>query len=985
MISGPGAVTLSNVKASNNSAAGVYVVAMGTITLNNPDVESNLGPPGRVYLHNDSGTGGVVVQGTASDPGLITKNSNGRELDIKTTGSVTVNYLDLSYSSEDGLYIDNSSGSGAVSLNQVSSNYNSGSGVEIISQGAVTLSGLQSYWNAGYGLNVVTKGTITLTSLEASHDNTLGLETYVVVLNNSSGTGGVMMNGTTNAWNVIENNTACGGLLIQTNGAVTLNDIETDFNPGGNGLEIQEGGTGAVTLTNATSKSNGDMGILVTAKGTITLTNPNVQDNLSGSAGVSLDNTSGTGGIIVQGSSTNSGYIESNHNGTDTSGTELVIATNGSVTASYLFLTGAYQDGLDIDNTGGIGTVTLNVINSNGNSDGVGVSILSHGAVTITGSDFSDNGGKGLFIQNNGGAAANVTLSNLTAQSNHDTGIEILSKGAVSLTGIISFIQVSNGSGLYVDNTSGTAGITLTNTGSAMNTFNDNPDYGVYFLTNGAVVINNTQANYNGLTGINVDNASGSGSITLNTVTADHNATNGGIILNTSGSITASGIDASYNTASNGLAIAISGAVTFTNGNFYDNGQNGLTISSIGTISMTNVTADDNSSGYGASLINSDSTASTPPGVIVKNSGTLMNSFGTDWKGLYIQTKGAVVLGNINAMYDHNTSIRVDNTAGTAGVTLTNINVDAYAGDAFDVLTKGAVTGSALSSQGNSSGVAISIDNCQLSGVCTGSGNVTLTTVTANGGSNGLSVTSNGSISVSSLTAQENSIDSGAVLDNSHSSISGSVSVVSANVSNNGANGIYITSKGSVTLNGITANNNTGDDGVFVDNSAGTGNVSVLNTKGANTFNGNLLNGIECYSQGLITVTGATASNNQRNGLILSSTGTGKTITLTTVTASHNSYTGIETTSHGAQTFTGIQAISNGDSKNADGIDVSTNGYDFTLSNSNVFGNGRYGINALVGGLTHNVRVIKTDYFGNGQYGSTKAPDIYTDGNLEFS
>ena len=126
--------------------------------------------------------------------------------------------------------------------------------------------------------------------------------------------------------------------------------------------------------------------------------------------------------------------------------------------------------------------------------------------------------------------------------------------------------------------------------------------------------------------------------------------------------------------------------------------------------------------------------------------------------------------------------------------------------------------------------------------------------------------------------------------------------------------GIHIVSKGSVTLDGITSSENQSSAyGVYVDNSAGTGNVSVLSTKGANTFNDNSLDGLYINTKGTIIVTSATASNNGNNGLNLNTSGTAKTITLTNVTTSHNGYDGILTLSHGAATFTNIKAFNNGD------------------------------------------------------------------------
>jgi hypothetical protein len=987
---GTGAVTLSNADSYSNTAEGIYVIAKGTITLNNPDVAGNQASTAGVYLHNDGGTGGIVVQGTSTAWGNIAQNHNlantaGRELDIKTKGAVTINYLDLSYSPVDGLYIDNTAGTGAVSLNQVYSEYNGGSGFKIFSQGAVTASGLSTTDNAGWGLNVSTKGMITLTAIVADNDNSTAHDAYAVNLNNSTGTGGVVINGTNSDWNVISNNAGGGGLNIQTNGPVTINYIEVESNLGGIGLQINDAGTGAVAISNVNSMYNSDAGVFVNAKGTITVINPDVEWNKPASAGVYLDNNTGIGGIVVQGTSANHGVIKDNYNVADTMGNELNILTNGAVTLSYLDLDHSPVVGLLIDNTGGTGAVSLNTVTSNSNHLS-GVNITSHGAVTVTGLIAIGNGAYGLYIQNNGGGAANVSLSKVDTESNSGSGTYILSKGAVTLTGIYSSYNTSGGYGLNVVNTSGTAGITLTNSGSSLNTLSYNATYGVYFNTNGAVVIKNTVASQNTQNGIWVNNASGTSSITLNTVTATSNHFDG-IDLNTSGSVTASGVDTSFNIV-RGLFIVNTtgtGNVTITNGNFGDTGSDGLNVTSKGVISLTNVTADGNTAGYAAFLDNSSSTGTPAPGVTVQNSGSLMNSFGSSKWGLDIQTRGAVVLGNINAENDTNAAIAVDNTYGTAGVTLTNITAYSYNGNVLDVATKGAVTGSKLSSQANGTGYAILLDNCQLTSACTGSGNVTLTTVTATDGVTGLAVNSNGSISVSNLTAMDNNGGYGAYLDNSHSSVAGSVSVLSANTSYNKQDGIHIVSRGSVTLDGITSlNNYTSAYGVYVDNSTLTGNVSVLNTKGANTFSGNSLDGLCISTQGTIIVTGATASNNERYGLFLNTSGSGKTITLTKVTTSHNYDYGIVSTSQGAETFTNIQAFDNGDNTNYDGINVTTNGYDFTISNSYISGNGKNGINATVGGLTHNVKVIKSYYFGNGQ-GSVDAPDILTDGKLTIS
>ena len=70
---GTGAVTLSHADSYSNSDAGIYIIAKGTITLNNPDVTGNQGSTAGVYLHNDTGTGGIVVQGTSTAWGNIAR------------------------------------------------------------------------------------------------------------------------------------------------------------------------------------------------------------------------------------------------------------------------------------------------------------------------------------------------------------------------------------------------------------------------------------------------------------------------------------------------------------------------------------------------------------------------------------------------------------------------------------------------------------------------------------------------------------------------------------------------------------------------------------------------------------------------------------------------------------------------------------------------------------------------------------------------
>ena len=106
----------------------------------------------------------------------------------------------------------------------------------------------------------------------------------------------------------------------------------------------------------------------------------------------------------------------------------------------------------------------------------------------------------------------------------------------------------------------------------------------------------------------------------------------------------------------------------------------------------------------------------------------------------------------------------------------------------------------------------------------------------------------------------------GAYLDNS--SGSGAIRVDNSTFNNNtGGDGLTILSNGDITLTGVTADNNY-DNGVYLDNTSGSGNISVDNTSGGD-FSGNNVNGLEAYSNGNVTLTYVTADGNYYDGALL--------------------------------------------------------------------------------------------------------------------
>ena len=77
-------------------------------------------------------------------------------------------------------------------------------------------------------------------------------------------------------------------------------------------------------------------------------------------------------------------------------------------------------------------------INRNG---GVGLTVLSDGAITVNGAYPFDNGGSGLYLENITGTAG-ITLTEVGAYANGADGIYIRTNGTVSLTTAVEGTEI---------------------------------------------------------------------------------------------------------------------------------------------------------------------------------------------------------------------------------------------------------------------------------------------------------------------------------------------------------------------------------------------------------------------------------------------------------------------------------------------------------------------------------------------------------------
>ena len=381
--------------------------------------------------------------------------------------------------------------------------------------------------------------------------------------------------------------------------------------------------------------------------------------------------------------------------------------------------------------------------------------------------------------------------------------------------------------GAVLDNTSGVGNVTVTNS-----TFNNNEGFGLVILSHGTVTLKNIYAYSNGFDGLYVNNN-------------DTNAATAGK------------------------------PVTLTNGNFSDNGQAGLAIVSEGAITVSNITADLNGS-YGAKLDNLTLTTATAAPVYVNGVNSFNgNTGGPAYAGLYVESKGLIKISSTTA-----------NGNGGSGVWLTN-----WLSTPF------------------SSGVTIS-------GFVNTNGN----------GSVGLEIYSTGLITATNLTANNNNFD-GAIILNTESTTPKSVLITGTNTfNNNGGRGLFIQSEGSITLNSLTANNNGYDadnEGVVLQNDYDSTKQMAVTLNGYNTFMGNSDTGLEIASYGVITLNNITAVNNgsgivnnDGSGAILFNNGGtyAKAVAIKGVNLfSDNDWTGLEVYSDGAIALAKTTASDNDD------------------------------------------------------------------------
>lgn len=902
-------ITINNISIIGSNEVAPYSLHVETtknITLNNVEVSATT--DGGAFLDNDTvdGTGNVAVNNSEFND--IAHANGGLRIDSK--GTVTLKNVEA-----------NDNGTGGVGIGILIYNNNASTPKN------VTVTNVTVENNQESGLLVNSKGLITITDITAI-GNGAGGSGDGVTLTNLAGTAGVTLNGT----NLFYDNDDYG-LIINSKGAVKASNLHA-INNGIHGVYIINDTAATpqpVTIIgSSTFKFNGSQGLVVLSLGQITANNITANSNTG--IGVQLTNSSGpdTSGVTLTGTN----QFNNNSVGLD-------ILTKGAVTLNTLTANENTNDGVSINNTSSttFKGVILNGVNTFEDNGGTGLDISSDGIITLNNINANQNHGfYGVFLDNTDSTPttpkAIIIKGNNTISNNDRNGFYIYSHGAITINNLIA-----NYNGLVdlvgynlIDNASSTtkpAGVTFTGTSQFIGNYNN----GLYILSIGVIKLNNITVNDSVAStgGAFISNAAGSA--TADVILTGKNVFTGNTGLNLDissyGAITLSNITASdgggganlLNTGSSKpKGITLSGTNIFN-----DNAGGGLSIQSQGVVTVNNITANNNGTGgSGGGVTINNSTALSPMAVNILGTNYFNNNAGT---GLEVNSDGNIKGNNITA----NGSVNAltygaqfsTNTIGAIGsVTLTGKNT--FIGNNNNNLhinSFGMVMLSNITASNSQNSHGVNILNTYAG--TTAPKPVTLTGVNVfeNNDRTGLNIVSYGAVTTNSITATGNGIDvlggNGVNISNAGGSVPTPVTMNGTNVLTGNKNeNLSINTDGAVKINNLNASNSLLNAGADIINDSGVSNVTLT---GTNTFSGNgALYGLGIQSNGVISLSNITASNNTGRGVYIVHTGTTETVTTKPITisgyliANDNSSYGVEIQTYNQVTLNNVTAKDNG-------------------------------------------------------------------------
>ncbi len=816
-------------------------------------------------------------------------NTDGNPTYIGASGNLgTFGLMDVVVQNDAGTGIDVSTHSGDIAFSAVHSNNNHGDGARLDNTaGTGTVSVDDSIFdsNDDAGLFVLSKGNITLKDVTASGNTDSGAP-----LNNSFGTGSISVDTS------IFNDNSYDGLDAWSAGDITLSDVTASGNYY-NGAHLNNlYGSGSISVDpsvfngNGTSSSYG-YGLEAYSYGDITLADVTASGNYD--SGAYLENSGGTGSISVDPSIFNdNGYYG------------LDAWSAGDITLTDVTASGNYHTGAHLYNLFGTGNISVDpsVFNGNGTSGswGSGLEAYSNGDITLADVTASGNYDRGAYLNNSYGTGS-ISVDPSIFNDNGYYGLDAYSTGDMTLTDVTASGNYYTGAYLY--NSYGSGSISVDPSVFNGNGTSGYYGYGLEAYSNGDITLADVTASGNYDSGAYLENSGGTGSISVDPSSFSYNGLGGwgrGLEVYSGGNVTLTNVTADYNNETGAYIDNTwgTGDVTIDPSSFSYNGLGGwgrgLEVYSLGNITLTDVIADYNGE-TGAYLVNSYVSGSDVTIDPISFNSFSYNGLGGWGRGLEVYSGGNVTLTDVIADYNNETGAYIDNTWGTGDVLIDpssfSYNGQAGYGRGLEVYSGGNVTlTDVIADYNNETGAYI--NNAGVTGY-----DVTIDTIAFNSFSHngqgewgrGLDVYSGGNVTLINVIADYNNED-GAYIDNYWGY--GDVLIDPSSFSYNGqgswGRGLEVYSGGNVSLTNVAADYNN-ETGAYIDNTWGTGDVMIDPSSFGDNGQGGWGNGLEIYSGGPASLTSVNAIGNASNGI---STSTSGEITLNNVLAGDNGEAG---------------------------------------------------------------------------------------------
>ena len=796
----------------------------------------------------------VTINTSNAEHGLILYNSIG-EINIQ---DVTVNAPNL------GMYINEHTGD--IELDTVTADGNGSTNISINHASAkeVTLNHINASSNgsnSGIYLGDITasKGVV-LTGVTADSNTGDNIYAYHITGNVSmsdiqasgcTGSTGITALGITGKLEVenatINTNTSNNISVSDVSGDVILDQVEASGSATGYGLDFTNvRGKKGVVLENVTANSNDDDNIHITSlPSSVSMTEVTANESVT-SSGIYVQGVDGSKGVTIKTATANGNfsdniYINDLEGDAKLSGVTAGGSSNGA--------------GLNVGSISGKRGVSLSSADiSTNNSANIRINSITTGNIDLK--DVIANGSVGSYGLDIGNVAGSkgVTLKNVTANSNAGDNIYMfLITGNVGMTGVNASTSTA-GIGINLDDVQGTKGVTMKDVTA---NGNNGTNIEVYDVASNAslssVTANLSSTNY----GVYLRLIQGSKGVTLKTVTADGNNDTNFYLYQITGNANLSGMQANSSTAGYGIYLynldGTKGA-SLKSVTASTNEDDNIYVADVeGGASLSSVTANGSNSNNGVYL--SDIKGSK--GVSLKT----VTADDNDSNNVVIGTiTGDVKVSNMTANGSTNgVGVRFVTISGGKGVSIKGVTANNNDGTGVEM--------NAISGNATLSGVT--------SNSCTGTGchgvwvhnidgskGVNLKSVVADGNVNFNIIIDDvvGDVKLNNVTASNNVSSNGLYIGTVGGARGVDLKKVTA-LSNYGTNiYIYNIAPGGVVVNGVTANESDTNNGMYIEQVAGT--VMVMKS----FFNDNEDRGIYAWdNSGLIALKGVEGNNNVNN------------------------------------------------------------------------------------------------------------------------